>query len=414
MRDPLVERCRAMIRDGSKSFAAAARLFDPATRDAAYLLYAWCRYCDDAIDGETLGFREAGSLADKAAQRDRLERLRAATHRALEGGEAVDPVFEALRRVVRQHAIPHVYPLELLEGFAMDVEGRRYETLHDVFAYCYHVAGVVGLMMSHVMGVREAAARRTWGSRCSSRTSPATWSRTRGSGGCTCLCPGCASPASRRRSWPFPGTARGSPASWAACSPRRSSTMPPPTSASSACGSARHGPSRWRAASTRTSGAWCSPAGPGPGTRAARCPGPQGILDRARSRHRGGRRHARPAAAAPAAPGAVVARRLPRRDGVLIDAGAQRTTGSVYGLPGADPTAPLGQALGVGGVVDPEAAGGALDERPDRAAPASPRGGSPPGPRWRASPRRSRSGPARSASRASRPPSPSPRPRRSS
>lgn len=160
MRDPLVERCRAMIQDGSKSFAAAARLFDPATRDAAYLLYAWCRYCDDAIDGETLGFREAGSLADKAVQRDRLERLRAATHRALEGEEAVDPVFEALRRVVRQHVIPHIYPLELLEGFAMDVEGRRYETLHDVFAYCYHVAGVVGLMMSHIMGVQEEAARR--------------------------------------------------------------------------------------------------------------------------------------------------------------------------------------------------------------------------------------------------------------
>lgn len=160
MRDPLVERCRAIIRDGSKSFAVAARLFDPSTREAAYLLYAWCRHCDDAIDGETLGFRDVASPADKVVQRDRLERLRAATHAALEGGAVPDPVFEALRRVVQEHAIPHVYPLELLEGFAMDVEGRRYETLHDVFAYCYHVAGVVGLMMSHVMGVREEAARR--------------------------------------------------------------------------------------------------------------------------------------------------------------------------------------------------------------------------------------------------------------
>jgi 15-cis-phytoene synthase len=160
VRDPLVERCQEIIRRGSKSFAVAARLFDPRTRAAAYLLYAWCRYCDDAIDGETLGFRDASPREGREAQLARLEQLRAATHAALEGRETGDPVFAALRRVVQEHSIPHVYPLELLEGFAMDVEGRRYETLHDVFSYCYHVAGVVGLMMSHVMGVRDEAMHR--------------------------------------------------------------------------------------------------------------------------------------------------------------------------------------------------------------------------------------------------------------
>jgi phytoene synthase len=37
----------------------------------------------------------------------------------------------------------------------MDVEGRRYATAEDLFLYCYHVAGVVGLMMAHVMGTRQ-------------------------------------------------------------------------------------------------------------------------------------------------------------------------------------------------------------------------------------------------------------------
>ena len=45
--------------------------------------------------------------------------------------------------------------LELLEGFAMDVDCRRYHSLEDTITYCYHVAGVVGLMMSHIMGVEE-------------------------------------------------------------------------------------------------------------------------------------------------------------------------------------------------------------------------------------------------------------------
>ena len=45
-----LEKCRWMIRKGSKSFSLAARLFDPDTRDAAFFLYGWCRYCDDQVD----------------------------------------------------------------------------------------------------------------------------------------------------------------------------------------------------------------------------------------------------------------------------------------------------------------------------------------------------------------------------
>ena len=48
--DQLVEHGQSVIEKGSKSFAAAARLFDPDTRAGAYLLYAWCRHCDDVID----------------------------------------------------------------------------------------------------------------------------------------------------------------------------------------------------------------------------------------------------------------------------------------------------------------------------------------------------------------------------
>ena len=37
----------------------------------------------------------------------------------------------------------------------MDVAGQQYLTLEDTLLYCYHVAGVVGVMMAFVMGVRE-------------------------------------------------------------------------------------------------------------------------------------------------------------------------------------------------------------------------------------------------------------------
>ncbi|MBV8971331.1 MAG: squalene/phytoene synthase family protein, partial [Sphingomonadaceae bacterium] len=80
MTDPLVAAARAAIVRGSNSFALASRLFDPVTRDRATLLYAWCRHADDVIDGQVDGF---GRVAGEGTPAERLERLEAATRRAL-------------------------------------------------------------------------------------------------------------------------------------------------------------------------------------------------------------------------------------------------------------------------------------------------------------------------------------------
>lgn len=151
--DTVVDNSRTMIRKGSKSFSAAARLFDRSTRESAYMLYAWCRHGDDVIDGQRLGFGADAAAAESADER--LASLYRATRSALAGEPTDDAVFEAFQRVVERHRIPARYPLELLEGFAMDVRGHRYDTLEDTLLYCYHVAGVVGVMMAYVMGARE-------------------------------------------------------------------------------------------------------------------------------------------------------------------------------------------------------------------------------------------------------------------
>ncbi len=152
--DAIVEHSRKLIEKGSKSFAGAARLFDDDTRASAYMLYAWCRHCDDVIDDQDLGFKRAdGSLVP---QTERLADLTAKTQAAIVG-QADDPVFQALARVVAKHEIPARHPMELIEGFRMDVEGRHYKTADDTLSYCYHVAGVVGVMMAMIMGVRDRA-----------------------------------------------------------------------------------------------------------------------------------------------------------------------------------------------------------------------------------------------------------------
>jgi phytoene synthase len=152
MSDTVIATSEMAIAKGSQSFAAAARLFDRKTRDDAVMLYAWCRHCDDVIDGQTLGHDQRQDF--RAGQQQRLAGLRRQTTEVLGGKAAGDPVFEALRRVIARHGIPARHPEELLAGFEMDVMDRRYLTMSDTLDYCYHVAGVVGVMMAMIMGAR--------------------------------------------------------------------------------------------------------------------------------------------------------------------------------------------------------------------------------------------------------------------
>jgi len=149
----LVEYSRLLIARGSKSFAGAAKLFDSSTRANVYLLYAWCRYCDDVIDGQELGFGGRNTPATSNERRARLHALELETSRCLEG-RSREPVFRGLARVITDNGIDPRFPKDLLAGFKMDVEGRQYATLHDLLEYCYCVAGTVGIMMATIMGVR--------------------------------------------------------------------------------------------------------------------------------------------------------------------------------------------------------------------------------------------------------------------
>jgi len=139
---------RAIIRRHSKSFALAARLLSPLARGHAEKLYAWCRYADDAIDLAPTPLAATLALADLRADLD-----------AIYCGSPVNsPAGNMLAKVVSDIRLPREYPDELLAGMAMDAAGTRYRTLDELLLYCYRVAGVVGLMMCHAMGVADERA----------------------------------------------------------------------------------------------------------------------------------------------------------------------------------------------------------------------------------------------------------------
>ncbi len=151
-RAALLAHARASIMRGSKSFAAASRLFDRTTRERVWLLYAWCRRCDDLADNQDMG----GELGDQSGAQERLSAIRTLTAMALAGQPSGDPAFDAFGLVAQETGITAAMADDVIAGFALDAADWRPRNEADLMLYCYHVAGAVGVMMAVVMGVDPA------------------------------------------------------------------------------------------------------------------------------------------------------------------------------------------------------------------------------------------------------------------
>ncbi len=133
----------------SKSFYFATRFFPKDLAQATHAVYWFCRHTDDLVD-------ECPTLAQGRSDLDDWARQ---LESGLRGGRATNPVLLPFLDTMNRHAIPHEYPLDLIKGMRMDLENTRYETFDDLRVFCYRVASVVGLMMTHVIGFRGDALR---------------------------------------------------------------------------------------------------------------------------------------------------------------------------------------------------------------------------------------------------------------
>ncbi len=141
----------SITKERAKSFYFASRALDATTRRRAYVTYAFCRRCDDAVDGD--GATQEGN-EEKVA---RLARLRDEVTEIYAQKSFTDPVLSAFSKVVRECAIPESAVAGLLEGMRWDLEGRTYRTWDDTLAYCELAAGTVGRMMAAIFDAHQDA-----------------------------------------------------------------------------------------------------------------------------------------------------------------------------------------------------------------------------------------------------------------
>ena len=145
----LVLHAKASIDRGSKSFALASKLFTKQTRERVWMLYAWCRQCDDLADGQDHGH----GMSTVEDPKRIIAAMRMLTARAMGGEKTGKPAFDAMGVVAQECRLPNSLANDVLDGFALDATDWRPQSQDDLFQYCYHVAGAVGCMMAVVMGV---------------------------------------------------------------------------------------------------------------------------------------------------------------------------------------------------------------------------------------------------------------------
>ncbi|ADO74835.1 Phytoene synthetase [Stigmatella aurantiaca DW4/3-1] len=156
-----------MTRHHAKSFFFASYLLFGERRKAAFALYAFCRRLDDMVDetGEGSAPLDLKARLERARQRVAevylpMPELAApgleSPAQRLMGAQEQCPwnegEFAALKHCIHRFRIPEQPFQDLISGMEMDLTKHRYATFEELDLYCYRVAGVVGLMLTPVLG----------------------------------------------------------------------------------------------------------------------------------------------------------------------------------------------------------------------------------------------------------------------
>jgi 15-cis-phytoene synthase len=140
-------QARNLTRRNARTFYFASHSLPPEKRRASYALYAFCRYVDNIADAES----------NVQIARCRIKQVKTLLESMYDAPFQVRE-WVALQETIERYGIPKQYLLDLVEGVEMDLDGFSCRTFSDLQRYCYHVASVVGLMMTKILQPDNEAA----------------------------------------------------------------------------------------------------------------------------------------------------------------------------------------------------------------------------------------------------------------
>jgi 15-cis-phytoene synthase len=148
--------CRQISKHHAKTFYLASMFLPKKQQKPIFAIYALLRTVDDIVDMAEVKLTN-GLITSAEIQRI-LEEWKSKLKACYDGKTDNDPIMIAWHDTLKSYSIPIELPLDLIDGVAMDIEFKPFETFDELYVYCYKVAAVVGLMTSEIFGYSDKQA----------------------------------------------------------------------------------------------------------------------------------------------------------------------------------------------------------------------------------------------------------------
>jgi phytoene synthase len=145
--------CREIARHHAKTFYLATLFLPRQMQNPIVAMYALLRTVDDLVD------LAEDKLTNGQLTREEINASIDTWKKRLgdcyNGEHHGDPILMAWQDTISKFTIPIDLPLDLIDGVAMDIDFKPFETFEDLYVYCYKVASVVGLMTAEIFGYSD-------------------------------------------------------------------------------------------------------------------------------------------------------------------------------------------------------------------------------------------------------------------
>lgn len=138
------EYCQQKAAQSGSSFYYSFLFLPPERRRAITALYAFCREVDDTVDDCT----------DVTIARTKLHWWRQEIAAMLAGSPS-HPVTKALQPHLVPYRLDGPHLQAIVDGMEMDLDQTRYLDFIGLQRYCWHVAGVVGILSASIFGTSD-------------------------------------------------------------------------------------------------------------------------------------------------------------------------------------------------------------------------------------------------------------------
>jgi phytoene synthase len=136
------EYCQQKTAQSGSSFYYSFLFLPPERRRAITALYAFCREVDDTVD----------EASDQSVARIKLAWWRNEVTQ-MYSGTPTHPVMLALKPHIQPYDLKQEHLQAIIDGMEMDLDQSRYLDYPNLKKYCWHVAGVVGILSASIFGI---------------------------------------------------------------------------------------------------------------------------------------------------------------------------------------------------------------------------------------------------------------------